>query len=317
MLEIVRFRAMGCPCTLQLHVGSRSEAARVADIAVGEVRRLEAKFSRYREASLTSRINRTAGSPEGCEVDDETAGLLDYAATCHAESGGRFDITAGVLRRVWNFDAARVPTKDEIDAVLPLVGWDQVAWERPRLVLPRSGMELDFGGFVKEYAVDRVAELCRRLGLAHGLVDLGGDLAVVGPHPDGSPWSVGVRDPHRPGSAIGGLSLGFGAMATSGDYERGMTVDGRRYTHVIDPHTGCPVEGLASVSVIAPHCLVAGSASTIAMLLGGQAGGDWLDRLGLPSLQIDDRGRVAGSLSPTRQPARRARARDGEAAARL
>jgi thiamine biosynthesis lipoprotein len=262
MLERVRFHAMGCPCTLHLYAASRGEAERIADAAVAEVRRLEAKYSRYRDDSLATEINRSAGSPQGSEVDDETAALLDYAQTCYEQSGGRFDITAGVLRRAWNFKAKRVPAQAEIDAVLPLIGWQHVRWQRPHLMLPRAGMEIDFGGYVKEYAADRVAELCRELGLEHGLVDLGGDLAVVGPHPDGRPWWVGVRNPSRPEEAIRGVALGSGGIATSGDYERGMVVDGVRYTHVLDPRTGWPVVGLASVSVVAPHCLVAGSAST-------------------------------------------------------
>ena len=298
MLERVRFHAMGCPCALHLYAESRREAERIAQAAVGEVRRLEAKYSRFRGDSLTAHINRSAQSAAGVEVDAETAALLDYAATCHAESDGRFDITSGVLRRAWDFKSKRVPRQAEIDALLPLVGWQRVRWERPHLVLPRAGMELDFGGYVKEYAVDRVAELCRGLGLEHGLVDLGGDLAVVGPHPDGRPWSVGIRNPAQPEAAISGVALAAGGLATSGNYERGMWVDGKRYTHVLDPRTGWPVEGLSSVSVSAPHCLVAGSASTIAMLLGQSAGERWLDELGLPSLRVDARGHVSGSLAP-------------------
>jgi thiamine biosynthesis lipoprotein len=311
MLERIRFRAMGCPCVLHLYASSRPEAVRIADAAVAEVHRLEAKYSRYREDSLASAINRSAGDPRGIAVDEETAGLLDYAATCHAHSEGRFDITSGVLRRVWDFRSGRVPSAAEVDAVRPLIGWERVLWARPRLVLPRPGMELDFGGYVKEYAVDRVAELCRGLGVEHGLVDLGGDLAVVGPHPDGRPWTVGIRDPGCPAEAITAVSLASGAIATSGDYERGMVVDGVRYTHVLDPRTGWPVEGLASVSVMAPHCLVAGSASTIAMLLGAEAGDRWLEALGLPSLRIDRDGVRAGALAaatagPGTRPAARA-----------
>lgn len=303
MLERVRFQAMGCPCALHLYAESRHAAERIAQAAVGEVRRLEAKYSRFRDDSLAARINQSSHSGKAVEVDGETASLLDYAATCHAESDGRFDITAGVLRRAWDFKSKRIPTQAEVDALLPLVGWQRVIWKRPHLVLPHAGMELDFGGYVKEYAVDRVAELCRRFGLEHGLVDLGGDLAVVGPHPDGRPWSVGIRNPARPEAAIAGVALAAGGIATSGDYERGMQVDGKRYTHVLDPRTGWPVEGLSSVSVGAPHCLVAGSAATIAMLLGQSAGERWLDRLGLPSLRVTAQGRVSGPLATEVLPA--------------
>ena len=286
---------MGSPCELHLYAeADRADAG--IEVGVSEVERLERKYSRYRDDSVAARINASAGDPQGVDVDPETACLLDYAATCHRQSGGLFDITSGVLRRAWNPKSGRLPSSDEVDAVLGLVGWEQVVWERPRLSLPRPGMEIDFGGYVKEYAADRVAELCRRHGVRHGLVDLGGDLAVVGPHPDGSAWRVGVRDPRRPETALAAVDLHGGAIASSGDYERCMIVDGVRYGHILDPRTGWPVEGLAAVSVVAPHCLVAGTASTVAMLKGEAAGRAWLDELGLPHLRVDQKGGVGGSL---------------------
>ena len=158
-------------------------------------------------------------------------------------------------------------------------------------------MQIDLGGYVKEYAADRVAELCRQSGLRHGLVDLGGDLAVIGPHPDGSPWRIGIRHPREPGAAIARLDLECGAIASSGDYERFMTVSGIRYCHIFDPMTGWPVSGLASVSIAAPHCVVAGTVATIAMLLGESEGRDWLADLGLPHLCIDRELRISGTLA--------------------
>jgi thiamine biosynthesis lipoprotein len=299
----LRFKAMGSPCELHLHAESAQRFEADAAAARAEIERLEQKYSRYREDSLASRINASAGDPEGIEVDAETAALLDYAALAWRQSGGLFDATSGVLRRAWDFRSGRVPAPEELDALRELVGWDRIRWQRPRLLLPQAGMELDFGGFVKEYAADRVAAACRERGVRHGLVDLGGDLAVVGPHPDGSPWRVGIRDPRAPERAIASLALAAGGVATSGDYERCMVVDGRRYAHILDPRTGWPVEGLASVTVVASHCLVAGTASTIAMLKGRRAGPAWLDRLGVPSLRVDAAGRLSGALA--------ARAREG------
>lgn len=294
-----RFRAMGSPCELRLYAESRARGEEVARNARGEVERLERKYSRFRDDSLASQINRSAGDAEGVRVDEETAALLDYAAVAHAQSGGLFDPTSGILRRVWRFGSGRLPEADEVAALLPLIGWQKLHWERPRLVLPQPGMELDWGGFVKEYAADRVAELCRRAGLRHGLVDLGGDLAVVGPHPDGKPWRVGIRDPRQPERAVARISLVGGAVASSGDYERCMLVDGRRYAHVLDPHTGWPVEGLAAASVAASHCLVAGTASTVALLRGAE-GPAWLAELGLPHLWVRPDGELGGSLASGR-----------------
>src|SRR5262245_42838121 len=244
---------MGSPCELWLHAESAADAERIASAARAEVERLEQKYSRYREDSLLSRINRSAGDAAGTPVDDETAGLLDYAGTAWAASDGRFDVTSGVLREAWDFRSGRLPTREAVAALLPRVGWRHVRWRRPHLVLTRPGMQLDLGGVVKEYAADRVAELCRRLGARGGMVDLGGDLAVVGPRPDGSPWRVGVRDPFEPSRALLQLAVYAGGIATSGDTERCMIVDGRRYGHILDPRTGWPVEGPAAVTVLASH----------------------------------------------------------------
>ncbi len=288
---------MGSPCELHLYAESRARCDGLIERAIAEVTRLERKYSRYRDDSVTSAISASAGDPAGVEVDAETASLLDYAATAHATSGGLFDPTSGVLRRVWNFKSGALPTRAALDALLPLVGWERISWRRPRLVLPRAGMELDFGGFVKEYAADRVVELCRAGGARHGMVDLGGDLAVIGPHPGGKPWVVGIRDPRAPQDAMASVRLDGSAIATSGDYERCMVVDGVRYTHVLDPRTGWPVTGMRSVSVVADRCLVAGTATTVAMLLGASEGARWLDELGLPNLRMDEAGEISGTLS--------------------
>src|SRR5687767_3543475 len=139
---------MGSPCEVRLYGGDETPGILAA--AQAEVARLEAKYSRYRDDSLATRINRSAGDAAGVEVDTETARLLDYAESCWRQSGGGFDATSGILRRAWSWKTGRVPAQEEIDALLPLVGWEKVRWRAPRLVLPKPGMELDFGGFVKE-----------------------------------------------------------------------------------------------------------------------------------------------------------------------
>ena len=306
------FRAMGSPCELQLYGASRGAIDAVAEAARALVERLEQKYSRYREDSVLSAINRSAGDPAGVEVDEETALLLDYAATAHAESGGLFDATSGSLRRVWDLRSGRVPEQAEITAQLARVGWGRVRWERPRFAMPVAGMELDFGGFVKEYAVDLVADLCRARGVHHGMVDLGGDLHAIGPHPNGKPWIVGIRDPEHPERALATVALFRAALATSGDYERCMVVDGVRYTHILDPRTGWPIAGgLRSASVIADRCLVAGTATTIALLKGARAGCRFLDALGLASLRIAADGRVSGSLAKLARPSAESSVRSG------
>ncbi|MFK7895405.1 MAG: FAD:protein FMN transferase [Myxococcota bacterium] len=294
--ERFSLRAMGSPCEIQLYTPKRTDAERVARLCVKELERLEAKYSRYRTDSLASRINDSAGNEQGVEVDEETAALLNFAETAYRESEGRFDPTSGVLRRVWDFKSGRLPSPSALVEVCELVGWHKIVWNKPKFILPQPGMQLDFGGFVKEYAADRLAELCRENGVHSGMIDLGGDLAVIGPHPDGSPWWIGIRNPRSPSEAIARIALESGGLATSGDYERFMIVDGERYSHLLDPRTGESFRGgPACVSVTAPHCLVAGVSATIAMLHAETEAKGFLERVALPHLVVSSSGEISGS----------------------
>lgn len=291
------FPAMGCPCEIVLEHASEAQALDAARTAEAEVRRLDAKYSHYRNDSLVARFATASDAGETLEVDEETANLLDFSAALHAQSDGRFDISAGALTKLWDLQHARVPTPQAIAATLAHVGWQHVRWQRPNLGFAARDMRLDLGGVVKEYAADRAAAVCREHGIGHGVVDLGGDLALVGPHADGMPWRVGIKAPRAPGQAAAEIALARGALATSGDYERALVVDGKRYSHIVDPRTGEPVQSFASVSVIADSCLVAGAASTLAMLFGLEHGAAWLRNLGLPHLTITTDGRMEGTIA--------------------
>lgn len=292
------FHALGGPCSLRLYGDDEHQCLAAFQKAEAEVRRIEIKYSRYREDSVVSRINAAAGDDE-IEVDAETAGLLDYAATAYESSDGSFDITSGVLRGAWDFRSQRMPAPGQLERLLEWVGWQRVQWRRPRLRLPVRGMELDFGGFGKEYAADRAADVLRAHGIRHGLIDLAGDLVIVGPHPDGTPWRVGIQHPRANDRALAVIDVAAGAVASSGDYERYIEHEGRRYCHILDPRTGWPVSGLVAVSVLAQQCLIAGTATTVAMLQGDR-GTQWLDALGLPWIAVDRHERVVGSIETKR-----------------
>jgi thiamine biosynthesis lipoprotein len=266
-----RFSAMACDCEVRIAGMSRRKAEPLAKLAIAEVQRIESKFSRYRAASVVSRINSAAGDGRAVDVDAETAHLLDFAATLFAMSDGLFDATSGTLRKAWDFRAKRLPDAGQVLALLPLVGWQHVRWKDRRIELPIAGMELDFGGFGKEYAADRAATLLQQHGVRHGMVNLGGDIRLVGPRPGDAAWALGVQHPREERRMLATLSLGAGALATSGDYERFFELDGVRYCHVLNPRTGWPVQGWRSVSVVAPACLAAGALTTIAMLKGDDA----------------------------------------------
>jgi FAD:protein FMN transferase len=293
-LFIYPFRAMGGPNELQIYGDGASSAQKIADLAIAEVARIEAKYSRYRDDSVLSRINQSAGLG-ATSVDTETAALLDYAAACYAQSDGLFDISSGVLRRLWNFSEAHVPAQEKITHMLTQIGWQKIVWDRPQLSLP-AGMEIDFGGIGKEYAADRVASVCMEHGALHGFVNLGGDIRVFGPHPDGSAWSIGIAHPRRTDRVLASLAVPRGAIATSGDYERYFEIDGKRYCHILNPKTGYSINGLQAVTVIAPLCTVAGSLCTMAMLKG-DAGIKFLSDQAMPWMAVNAKGRVSGPLA--------------------
>jgi thiamine biosynthesis lipoprotein len=289
------FKAMGTACDIQFYAKTPAFAKQIANLVISDVQRLEALYSRYRSDSFLAAINRVAAAGGSLRVDNETAGLLNYAATCYRESDGLFDITSGILRRAWSFQNQALPDETQIQKLLSQVGWDKVNWTAPLLKFLTPGMEIDFGGVVKEYAVDRAAALCHEAGIRHGMVNLGGDIKVIGARADGSPWRIGIRHPRHAQEILKTLSLDEGALASSGDYERCILLDGIRYGHILNPKTGWPVRHLAAVSVVGDFCVVAGSASTIAMLKDAD-GAAWLENLGLPYLWVDVHGRAGGSL---------------------
>ena len=271
-LYTVRFPLMGGDALLKF-VDDRGEAAatRLGREAVAEARRIEQKFSRYRTDNLVHRINHSSGQP--VRVDEETALLLDYAATCHEVSDGMFDITSGALRRVWKFDGGdQVPSQAQVREALQHVGWHRVTWEGSTLTLP-AGMEIDLGGVGKEYAVDHAAVLLATQTREAFLVNFGGDLFASGARRGGRPWGVGLDDPERTGTAVlYHIEFARGGLATSGDARRFVRWKGQRLGHILDPRTGWPVEGAPrSVTVLDRTCLEAGSLSTLAYLQGPRA----------------------------------------------
>lgn len=266
-----RFFAMGSPCELLVDTDLHDETERLTALVAAEAWRIEDKLSRYIDGNVIDRINRSNGRQ--VELDEETAGLIDFAATLYALSERRFDITSGVLRRVWTFDGSdNVPAQSAIDEVIGTVGWHNAVWERPSLRLP-AGMEIDLGGIGKEYAVDRCTDIFKSTTELAGLINFGGDLRAARPPVRRNSWAVGIEATDSSGRVAERLiQLSTGALATSGDARRFVMRDGVRYGHILDPTTGWPVQDAPrSITVAADTCTQAGMLSTLAMLKGGQA----------------------------------------------
>lgn len=228
-----------------------------------EALRLENKYSRYKKDNIVHTINSAQG--QTVEVDEETASLIDFAFYCYELSEGLFDITSGVLRGLWDFKNVKTfPSDDEIKKYLKRVGLKKVLWMRPTLQL-EAGMEFDFGGIVKEYAVDKCLALLKPDAPAT-LVNFGGDLAV-NKAPKNSSWSVAIEEAFKGKIPGGSIELRSGALATSGDTHRFFEHNGERYMHILNPRTGYPiVSSVATVTVHADSCTMAGMLATISHL---------------------------------------------------
>ncbi len=271
-LWIASFDAMASPCEILIDTTNKDLAEAIAKIAQQEALRIQKKFSRYEANNIVWKINNAGGSI--VYIDDETKLLLDFAHQCHKLSNGLFDVTSGRLRRVWKFDGGnKLPSHDSIEAEKKFIGWEKVSWQNFQLQMP-TGMEIDFGGIGKEYAVDRALLLSRQYRDIPVLINFGGDLAVSGARLSGDAWNVGIENPdnsqsndQRTPNYV--LTISAGALATSGDSRRYLLHDGVRYSHILNPFTGWPIlDAPRSVTVASSSCIQAGMLATFALLNG-------------------------------------------------
>jgi thiamine biosynthesis lipoprotein len=264
------FTAMANPCEVLCETDDADAARAICATVAAEARRIEHKFSRYRDDSVVHAINTSRGRP--MQLDAETVQLLEFGATLWQLSEGAFDLTSGVLRGAWRFErGASLPDQSAIDALLQRVGWQRVRWQPPELILP-EGMEIDLGGIGKEYAVDNAIGRLAAWSSIPVLVNFGGDLRVNGPPPLERAWQVGIESTAHAGTASHRIQLSAGALATSGQTYKFIEVAGRRYGHIIDARTGWPTpDAPLTVTVAADTCSQAGVFTTLAMLQGARA----------------------------------------------
>ena len=284
------FKAMGSACEVVLASHTQNEAESMAKLAIDEVLRIERKYSRYTTDSVIAKINQQAGRG-ALQCDDETWALFQFATQLFDKSDGLFDITSGVLRQAWDFKKPEVPTSQKLEVLLPLVGWQKVVLQDQSIALPLAGMEVDLGGFGKEYAADRAAQVLKEKGVTHGYVNLAGDMRFLGPKPTGEPWMIGIQDPRARDQVVATLPITQGGLATSGDYERYFELNGQRYCHVLNPKTGMPVSYWRSVSVTSPATVVSGCTTTMVMLKEAD-GLAFLQATGFDFFAIDHTGKV-------------------------
>jgi len=243
-------------------------AKQIIEAVFAEAKRIEGKFSRYLKTNIVYKINNSGGA--AVTLDEETAHLVDFASLCHQISDGLFDITSGVLRQAWSFDGSdKIPASEQINQLLPLIGFAKLTWQTPDLTVPQ-GMELDFEGIAKEYAVDCCLAKALQINAdLPVLLNFGGDLNCSGPRKNGQAWKVGIERVGGGNPAL--ISLKKGALATSGDANRYLLKAGIRYSHILNPLTGSSViDAPRSITVAAESCIEAGLLATLAMLQEAQ-----------------------------------------------
>ena len=263
------FNAMASPCEILVESTNKSLATQLIEAVYQEAKRIENKFSRYLVGNVTHTINNSDGKK--IKLDKETAQLIDFAFTCYQLSENVFDITSGVLRKVWHFDGSdNIPSKRQVSPLLKHIGLHKLTWSPPFFSMP-SGMQIDLGGIGKEYAIDSCLKKTQTISANIPiLLNFGGDLICNGPRLNDLAWTVGIESVGGSKDVI--IALKKGALATSGDANRYLYKNGIRYSHILNPITGYPVEkAVRSVTVAAESCIEAGLLSTMAILQGEQA----------------------------------------------
>lgn len=277
----------------------RGRAQEAIDRAYAEIDRIEASISSWREDSETAEINRWAGR-RPVAVSGELFRLIRRALEVTEVTSGAFDITFATFGGLWDFKASspHLPDPAEVRRRLPAAGAANVVLDEAAstVLLRHPDTRIGFGAIGKGYAANRAVFVLRDAGVSAGVVDAGGDLVAFGRREDGAPWTIGIADPFDHDRVFARLVASDTAVVTSGDYERFVTIDGKRYAHILDPRTGWPVEGLRSVTIVCPDAELADALATGVFVLGPAAGLELIERLhGVEGLLVDRDGRVSTS----------------------
>ncbi|HEX5398440.1 MAG TPA: FAD:protein FMN transferase [Verrucomicrobiae bacterium] len=270
----LEFYAMSTVCRVNCHGVSAKVAADFQRDVVAWTGQFEARYSRFIPDSLIGRINAAAGE-HWVETDAETDRLFQLCHELYFFTHRAFDPTALPLMKLWNWKVRPpiIPDDAQIRAALELVGWNKVQRRAGGLFLPQRNMAIDLGGIGKEYAVDCVMNMAVQRGISNVLVDFGRDVRVRGHAPDKKFWWIGLEDAHNEGKCWTGVAVTDHAVATSSDTSRYFEINGRRYSHIIDPRTGYPADSSCrGVTVIAPSCTIAGLFSTSVFVVGPKDG---------------------------------------------
>jgi len=292
-------KAMGTSVSIYFWTDDDAKAAQAADAVFAEMKRLDVVMTTWLPDSEVSRVNAEAGV-KPVEVSEETFAVIARAQDIAVRTRGVFDITVGAFKGLWKFDQdmdGTLPEPAEVQKRLALIGYQHVALDRSKrtVFLRKKGMSITLGGIAKGYAVDRCAELLRKLGFKSFMMQAGGDMYVAGKKGN-DPWIVGIRDPRSPDGRYFALApVEDHSFSTSGDYERGFVKDGVRYHHILDPRTGQPARASRSVTIRAKDAFTADAWSKVMFILGPQEALKVIQREALDDFEViwvDDQNQV-------------------------
>ena len=286
-------RLMGNRFEISVVAQEKGWAGECIDAAIAEIRRIEKLFTTYDESSQVNQVNRNAGI-QPVKVDEEVLALIERSKKISALTQGAFDITYGSIdKSLWNFDRSMssLPDPKTAKLLVRLINYRNVITDSTKctVFLTEKGMRIGFGGIGKGYAAEKAKSLLKQKGIHSGIVNAAGDLTVWGHQPDGNPWTIGIADPNALSKPFSYLEITDTSVATSGNYEKYVIIDGKKYSHTINPKTGMPVTGIKSVTIICPNAEIADAMATPVMIMGVRVGLDMVDQIkGIGCIIIDD-----------------------------
>ncbi|KUJ53513.1 FAD:protein FMN transferase [Chryseobacterium sp. JAH] len=270
------------------------------DAAIEEIRRIEKLLTTFSEESQTNLINQNAGI-QPVKVDSEVFELIERSLRISQITDGYFDISyGGIDKSFWNFDREmkQLPYPELIKDHLKLVNYQNIILNRDNqtVFLKEKGMRISFGGIGKGYAAEMAKRLLQKRGVVSGIVNASGDLTTWGNQADGKPWTVGIADPENAQQPFSYMNITDMAIATSGNYEKFVIINGKKYSHTINPKTGMPVSGVKSVTIFCPNAEIADAMATPVSIMGIDSALNMVNQINhLECIIIDDQDKIYSS----------------------
>lgn len=290
-------RLMGNSFEITLVADNETWANEKLHLAVEEIKRIEKLLTTFNESSQTNQINQQAGVAP-VKVDPEVFQLIERSIKISSITDGAFDITYGSIdKKLWNFDQTMttLPSVNVAKSMVRLINYQNIILNKEActVMLKEAGMRLGFGGIGKGYAAEMAKALLLKQGVKSGIVNASGDLTTWGNQPNGKPWTIGIVDPDHKKQPFSYLDVTNMAVATSGNYEKYVMIEGVKYSHTINPKTGLPVTGIKSVTIISPNAEIADAMATPVTIMGIKAGLNMINQINyLGCIIIDDHNQI-------------------------